>query len=117
MSNVSWGWKKVLQIRDIVRPFFWDSIGNGHKTSFWFDNWSEFSPLKSHFSVRSITREGFDLRESVVDIVNSGSWNFPNTWLDLFPVLNLLDIPIFSNREDQVLWRKSYCRIISFRMT
>ena len=63
--------------------------------------------MKSHFSVRSITREGLDLRERVVDMVNSGSWNFPNTWLDLFPALIFHDIPIFSNREDQVLWRKS----------
>ncbi|GKB41077.1 hypothetical protein Tco_0886019 [Tanacetum coccineum] len=32
-SNLSWGWLKLLQIRDLVRPFIWIKIGNGVNTS------------------------------------------------------------------------------------
>ncbi|GJY01761.1 homeodomain-like protein [Tanacetum coccineum] len=31
-SNLSWGWLKLLHIRDLVRPFAWTKIGNGVNT-------------------------------------------------------------------------------------
>ncbi|GJX74351.1 hypothetical protein Tco_0312946, partial [Tanacetum coccineum] len=32
-DNVSWGWLKLLQLRVLVRPFFWVKLGNGRDTS------------------------------------------------------------------------------------
>ncbi|GJS64451.1 putative reverse transcriptase domain, reverse transcriptase zinc-binding domain protein [Tanacetum coccineum] len=36
-DNVSWGWLKLLQLRVLVRPFFWVKLGNGRDTSVWHD--------------------------------------------------------------------------------
>ena len=38
-SNVSWGWRKILQIRSLVRPYIWYKLGNGKQVSVWFDKW------------------------------------------------------------------------------
>lgn len=37
----SWMWKKMIKIREVARNFHKKKLGNGRKTSFWFDNWSE----------------------------------------------------------------------------
>ncbi|GKB02827.1 hypothetical protein Tco_0830916 [Tanacetum coccineum] len=28
-ADMSWGWRKILQIREYVKPFFWSKLGNG----------------------------------------------------------------------------------------
>ncbi|GKC72090.1 hypothetical protein Tco_1117973 [Tanacetum coccineum] len=33
LSNISWGWRKILQIHDCLRPNFWFVIGNGKHAS------------------------------------------------------------------------------------
>ncbi|GKD55523.1 hypothetical protein Tco_1288910, partial [Tanacetum coccineum] len=40
----SWGWRKILQVRQLVRPFIWYRLGNGAMTSAWFDNWCSIGP-------------------------------------------------------------------------
>nr|GEY99331.1 hypothetical protein [Tanacetum cinerariifolium] len=34
-SDTSWGWRKLLQLREIVKTFFWVKLGNGLSTSMW----------------------------------------------------------------------------------
>ncbi|GJY17397.1 uncharacterized protein Tco_0388888, partial [Tanacetum coccineum] len=115
MSNVSWGWRKILQIRNLVRPHLWHKIGNGKNTSAWFDLWCEQGPICNHLSVRSITREGFNLLESVKDIVHEGSWTWPSTWNMLFPVLNhVTPLILFEDIVDQVLWKTSDGKLEEF---
>ncbi|GJX76053.1 hypothetical protein Tco_0322864 [Tanacetum coccineum] len=66
------GWLKLLQLRDLVRPFFWVKLGNGSNTSLWFDNWCESCPLIRFLSPRDIAREGFHIQSSVADLVSNG---------------------------------------------
>ncbi|GJW60791.1 hypothetical protein Tco_0110126 [Tanacetum coccineum] len=68
-SDLSWGWLKLLQIRDLVKPFFWITIGNGKSTSVWFDNWCSRSPLIMYLTPRDITSEGFNIKSCVADLV------------------------------------------------
>ncbi|GKF95731.1 hypothetical protein Tco_0288466, partial [Tanacetum coccineum] len=42
---MSWGWRKILKLRPIIRKFIWSKIGNGRNTSLWFDTWADFEPL------------------------------------------------------------------------
>ena len=36
-ATMSWGWCKILQLRDVIKPYFWMQIGNGLNTSLWYD--------------------------------------------------------------------------------
>ncbi|GKE06258.1 hypothetical protein Tco_1398276, partial [Tanacetum coccineum] len=62
-SNVSWGWRKLLQIRNIIRPHIWYKLGNGNKTSAWFDKWDDRCSLMSHLSYRAISSASFNFQE------------------------------------------------------
>jgi hypothetical protein len=68
-EGISWGWLKLLQLRDIVRPFFWTKIGNGNNTSLWYDSWCSQFPLIRYLTPRDITREGFSIHSCVADLV------------------------------------------------
>ncbi|GJV01416.1 hypothetical protein Tco_1334985 [Tanacetum coccineum] len=58
--------------------------------------------------VRNITRERYNLRESVADVILDSAWNLPHAWFDVYPILNQTNTPVLvPNKEDQVVWRTS----------
>nr|GEY44039.1 hypothetical protein [Tanacetum cinerariifolium] len=66
-ADMSWGWLKLLQLREYVKPFFWVAFGNGKSTSVWYDSWCSQCPLGRLLSPRDITREGFSLQNPDVE--------------------------------------------------
>nr|GEU89286.1 hypothetical protein [Tanacetum cinerariifolium] len=92
-DGMSWGWLKLLQLWDIVRPFFWVKLGNGTNTSIWFDNWCSLSPLNRFLTPRDISREGFSISTSVAELVLNGSWSWPQSWLLKASDLGLIPHP------------------------
>nr|XP_043629979.1 uncharacterized protein LOC122601279 [Erigeron canadensis] len=55
----SWGWRKILLLRDFIRPHIKYRIGNGDTTSAWFDFRLDIGPLCNYISNREIIRAGF----------------------------------------------------------
>ncbi|GJZ49974.1 putative reverse transcriptase domain, reverse transcriptase zinc-binding domain protein [Tanacetum coccineum] len=53
-GNMSWGWRKVLQLRPLIRDFIRFSIGDGATASVWLDRWNEGGPLANTISTRDI---------------------------------------------------------------
>lgn len=105
-GNVSWGWRKILKIRDTFRPFIWKLIGDGMDTNAWSDRWNDFSPLRGFITPRIIARSGFDLDSNVAELVEFGTWKWPVAWYDLFPVLINIPMPIIDpNKRDALVWR------------
>nr|GEX46926.1 hypothetical protein [Tanacetum cinerariifolium] len=74
-GNISCGWRKILQVRSLVCPFFWSQIRDGKNTFAWFDNWSAVSPLSNLILNRDIYRAGLGRDARVSDIVLADSWN------------------------------------------
>lgn len=60
-ANASWGWRKLLRIRNKVRPFIFSVVRDGNSTSAWFDTWSNIRPLHTFISCRDIANAGFSM--------------------------------------------------------
>ncbi|GJX41721.1 putative RNA-directed DNA polymerase [Tanacetum coccineum] len=105
-ADMSWGWRKLLQIREVVKPFFWKILGNGKSTSLWFDRWNVQSPLIQYITPREITHEGYNLKTCVVDMVTNEGWKWPHAWLLKAPNINLIPVPnLVDDRLDETQWR------------
>ncbi|GKC09103.1 hypothetical protein Tco_1000713, partial [Tanacetum coccineum] len=65
-GKMSWGWRKLLQLRPLIRDFIWSCIGDGSKTSMWFDKWCAASPLYNIISSRDIARAGFSRASKLI---------------------------------------------------
>ncbi|GKC83225.1 reverse transcriptase domain, reverse transcriptase zinc-binding domain protein [Tanacetum coccineum] len=105
-GDVSWGWRKLLQIRNLIRPFIWHKINNGKSTSVWFDRWDDVCPLKDLISNKDIARSGFSFDDSVSKIISNGAWRWPSDWLSRFPIMAQVQVPVLINDiDDVILWR------------
>ncbi|GJX90852.1 hypothetical protein Tco_0344178 [Tanacetum coccineum] len=88
-SDLSWGWRKLLQIRPMIRPFIWSKVNTRKSNSMCFDNWHDLCPIRGMLTVRDIVRYGFGLSDSVSDIIINGNWRWPSDWHSRFSVLNI----------------------------
>ena len=105
-GNMSWGWRKILQVRPLIRQFIWHRLGDGNVASVWFDRWSALSPLANIVSNRDINRAGFHSSSKVVDVLDNGSWNWPIEWQDKYPMVYSLTVPTLDpNSRDLLVWR------------
>ncbi|XP_021991385.1 uncharacterized protein LOC110888154 [Helianthus annuus] len=106
-NNTCWSWRKLLQIRPIVRNFFVSKIGNGESTFLWYNNWSEHCPLSSYVTTRQMNREGLSIYSKVADVIQDNRWIWPDAWRDIFPILFQLNpITIDPHKVDTILWKK-----------
>ncbi|KAJ0469052.1 putative reverse transcriptase zinc-binding domain-containing protein [Helianthus annuus] len=114
-KNACWSWRKSLQVRPVVRQFFWTKIGNGESTSLWYDKWCEACPLSRYVSPRQISREGLSIYSKVADVVSVNEWRWPEAWRDLFPILFRLEpIQLQSNKADLIVWKDADNKLVPF---
>ncbi|GJV91871.1 homeodomain-like protein [Tanacetum coccineum] len=114
-SDMSWGWRKLLQLRETVKPFFWVKLGNGLSTSLWYDRWSSLFPLITFLSPRDITREGFHLQNKVADLIVNGVWAWPQAWLHKAPDIGTIAAPVLDVLQTDVTqWRDHNGTLSSF---
>nr|GEY36726.1 hypothetical protein [Tanacetum cinerariifolium] len=105
-ADMSWGWRKLLQIREVVKHFFWSDLGNGRSTSIWFDRWNVQCPLIRYLTPREITHEGYNMKTCVADLVSNEGWRWPQAWLLKAPNLTLILLPILEeSRMYKPQWR------------
>jgi len=106
-SDVGWGWRKILGIRDKIRDFIVSQIGDGSATSAWFDNWHPVGPLCRHITPRNILNANLSLDARVRDIICNGSWICPQMRDDSNHLLSNHPPPVLSTSvPDRLLWRK-----------
>ncbi|GJX90326.1 zinc knuckle CX2CX4HX4C containing protein [Tanacetum coccineum] len=105
-GDVSWGWRKLLQIHSTIRPFIWHKINNGKSTSVCFDTWANVCRLKDMLSNRDIMRSGFTLHDSFSNLISDGVWRWPPDWLSRFPAMAQIQVPmLIDDTYDVILWR------------
>lgn len=98
-----YSWRKILNLRPGLRKFIWSIIGDGNRTSAWFDNWSDAGPLSDLISSRTIRDAGLRLEDKVSDIVSHAE---PPTWKGNISVLNVLNPPMLRiGVADRMVWK------------
>ncbi|GJR25235.1 reverse transcriptase zinc-binding domain-containing protein [Tanacetum coccineum] len=116
-GNMSWGWRKILKMRPIIREFIWCKIGDGSITSIWFDRWCDMGPLATHISPRDIFRAGLNLKSKVKDVIHNGTWIWPHELLVKYPFLSECHVPIIEDNSDCLEWRNSQGITKTFSVT
>ncbi|XP_022014769.1 uncharacterized protein LOC110914278 [Helianthus annuus] len=105
-ANCCWSWRKLIQLRPLIRKHIWSVVGNGTSTSAWYDFWCDPGPLSDFLTPRTITDADFKLDDSVANVYSSDSWRWPTVWRDLFPVLIQLDqMQLNPAKQDRLLWK------------
>ena len=64
-------WKKLLQLRPLVRELTKMEVNNGSTTSFWFDRWSQLGVLIDLAGERGSLRLGISMNSTVESAVNT----------------------------------------------
>ncbi|KAL8091333.1 hypothetical protein AgCh_033807 [Apium graveolens] len=101
--DAPWSWKNILALRTEVRPFIKTHVGNGQKTSFWFDTWALDVPFSSICSHRDISGMGLNKYNTVADFGVDGQVVWPQELVHKIPELQGISVRL-SNSLDQVKW-------------
>ena len=107
-SVCSWTWRKLLSLRDLIRPLIYHKIGNGMNTFLWFDTWLPSGPIVSCYGNIIIYDSGLLREARVSTIIQNGNW----AW----PVANSPDLLILKqsipaalsprcDHDDSICWR------------
>ncbi|KAI3786546.1 hypothetical protein L1987_40301 [Smallanthus sonchifolius] len=102
-------------ISGLQLEFFWSDIGNGEKTSLWFDRWCDLCPLSSYVSPRQMNQEGLSIFSTISEVVHDSSWDWPEAWRDDIPVLyQLRPLRLNPYKSDEIKWRNEDGSLESF---
>ena len=105
-SICSWSWRKILHLRDRIRPFIRHKVSNGVGTFLWHDLWNQLGPLLPRFGDRIIYDSAIHRNAHVAEVIGGGRWNWPivNS-ADLIAIKNSCgDYPLDDSREDMISW-------------
>ena len=108
-AQSSWYWRKLLKLRDTVRPMIRHKIGNGYGTFLWYDNWHPLGPLLDRFGPRVTYDAALNLNARVSDVINGGRWDWPiaNTFELMEIREQMSNLPAPSTSNDTVIWLPS----------
>ncbi|KAK3189534.1 hypothetical protein Dsin_029095 [Dipteronia sinensis] len=104
-------WSKLRNLKKVLKTLNNDKhyIGNGSRTSLWFDDGQPDSPLLSKWSPRVVYDSGLPIHATVSSIVHGDSWSWPAAMsIDLFEIRSRM--PSYnpnSNVNDRARWLPS----------
>ncbi|KAK4384426.1 hypothetical protein Sango_3061900 [Sesamum angolense] len=102
----SWGWKKMLKLRPILKSGLIYKVGNGDSFKLWKDIWHEHGPLCLSYP-RGPTTTGLSIDASLSCVLLNGQWHwFSQTDPDISNIVASLPL-IYPNEPDSITWRIS----------
>ena len=96
----SWGWKCLLNLRDIVGRHMRYKIGDGKNVNIWHDKWNSEISLASRISKKEIFYAGFKDTNCVADMIDEHGWKWPPNWLSKYNWLSVITVPTLNNHPD-----------------
>ncbi|KAJ9561457.1 hypothetical protein OSB04_006617 [Centaurea solstitialis] len=101
----SWVFRKMMDIRGIVRRFVRWRVGDGLDIHAWEDHWLPCGPLNRFISYRSIHASGFHANMSVNEFIQSTDGVWPEEWSSRYPQIVSCVIPSLQvSVKDVILW-------------
>ncbi|XP_071695288.1 uncharacterized protein [Rutidosis leptorrhynchoides] len=104
-ADSSWGWRKMLRMRNTLRDNLIHQVGNGQNILAWHDTWCEYGPLANSISSRDIKVAGYSLQAKLRDIIRHDGCQWPRFWVQKYPFLHRINPPVFTNNEDVLMWK------------
>lgn len=103
-SDCSWCWRKILQLRELVRPFIKCKVGSCSTASFKYDDWLPVGPLYSFWTRGLQWFPSIPVTAWVSQVLRSDGWHWP--WSnDLQASLISTLVATLSVRDnDSVVW-------------
>ncbi|GKB94628.1 hypothetical protein Tco_0980765 [Tanacetum coccineum] len=106
---------EIAVLRDKVGKHVYHKIGNGKKTSVWYDKWHEICPLDQFLTNRDIYDERFTQSDSVADLIEDGRWKWFNNNNDNFEILKNIHVPNLNDEvEDVVRWKTKEEKLVKY---
>ncbi|KAL2246405.1 UNVERIFIED_CONTAM: Transposon TX1 uncharacterized protein [Sesamum indicum] len=99
----SWGWKKLLRLRSLIKPMVECYIGDGRNFFLWKDPWHHLGPLISRFP-RGPSLLGLDESTKLNTVIDEGQWHWPLI-TDLECLQIIYTLPEIHGGEDRIIWR------------
>ena len=105
-SICSWSWRKILQLKDKIRPFIKHKVCNGKGTFLWHDFWISVGPLVSYYGDRIVYDSAIRSNAQVAEVIEEGRWNWPlANSVDLIDIKNrCVNYQLDVTREDIISW-------------
>ena len=118
-SRSSWSWRKILQLRDRVRPYIWHRECNGGGTFLWHDFWNPLGPILSLSGERILYDSAIHKNAYVVFVMDGTRWNWPVTVsADLIALKNSCsDYVLDTSREDVISGTQSPTGVFTVSFT
>ncbi|CAL9224751.1 unnamed protein product [Arabidopsis halleri] len=105
----SWIWRKLLKLRDDIKPFIRAQVNNGETVSFWHDHWLSIGRLIDLTGVAGPRILGIPLQATVKEALGPNGWRLRRTRLPHFALiiehLRTLPVPSPTRGSDQFFWR------------
>ncbi|KAL2226583.1 UNVERIFIED_CONTAM: hypothetical protein Sindi_2017000 [Sesamum indicum] len=99
----SWGWRKILRLRNFLWTMVDYQIGDGRRFYLWQDPWHHLGPLNTTFP-RGPRLLGLEESYRLSAVIQGGDWHWPPiTDFECMEMTHTL--PTIHGGEDRIIWR------------
>ncbi|KAL0304698.1 UNVERIFIED_CONTAM: hypothetical protein Sangu_3069000 [Sesamum angustifolium] len=102
----SWGWKKLIKLRHVLKNRLIYQVGSGNLFKLWQDIWYEQGPLCFSYP-RGPTITGLPLGSPLSSVLQHGQWHWPaQNDTEILEIMAHLP-HVHQNTPDAITWRSS----------